>query len=404
MNTTEIYSGSDIAHALTQLGCGAEFVEIKTTPSAVRYFFNFIDVGANKHLKNAVERISIVLGERVKQVNGFFKNAHFCLELAKPQRDFVALKNVHHTLANKPDGTFILGVDENNEVLTFNIEKCPHLLVAGATSSGKSVFLNSVITSLSCYSKDTSLILIDPKQVEFSLFENDPRLAYPIITDVAESVKVLNFLCELMDERYAKLRELGLRDNSQNTFSKIIVVVDELADLMMTSGKEIEAPIVRIAQKGRACGLHLILATQRPTVNVITGLIKANVPTKIAFSMASMRDSMVILDYAGANELLGSGDSIVKLPDRIGTMRVQAPFISTSEIEQIFGECKPIDWKGRKMHLKSAKINDVDGFVERLQNYQITPQKDTLFNDKEQNLYDAVIDDEDDEDLLIKKP
>ena len=206
---------------------------------------------------------------------------------------------------------------------------------------------------------------------------------------------------------------MGFQNNENNTFDKIICVIDELADLILTSSKEVEEPIVRIAQKGRACGIHLVLATQRPTVNVVTGLIKANIPTRIAFSMASIRDSIVMLDKAGANELLGKGDCLVKFADRLDVIRVQAPYISKEDIAHTLTFCKPRVWNTQptqnattyKIATTSHKTSWLDKILgklgfdrsrpQRVENSAIPPQKlDVHYDIEEQNFYDCIEDDE----------
>ena len=387
MPKIEIYKGEDMAAALSSLGCPSAFVGHKISPSVINYYFNFLDIGKFAKLQKAIKGLSVLLREDIKQPKT--RKAHFCLQINRAEREFATFRQLHGNLAGKPKGSFLLGLNEDNECETYNIEKCPHLLVAGCTNSGKSVFLNSFITCLSCYENDCGLVLIDPKKVEFSQFENNPRLLCPIITDTTEAILMLNQLCDIMDERYEKLRQNGLRDNSTGFFPKIIIVVDELADLMLTSKKEAEEPLVRIAQKGRASGLHLVLATQRSTVNVVTGLLKANIPCRVAFSMSSIRDSMVLLDYAGANELLGKGDALVKLPDRLDTIRIQAPYISTEDIQEIFKDCKPRETAKIAPKIKKFSFFDkILGKRNKIENRADFVEKTAMFEEeREQNLF-----------------
>lgn len=336
------YKGESIAKNLTVLGLSSTFIKKTISCTTIKYHFNLVDITKLAKIEKIVKMLSANCHEQIKVLPS--KIGHFCLEFVRKQREFPTFFETHSALKGKKDGEFIVGIDEDNNIVTKNIEDCPHLLVSGQTGSGKSIFLNTFISCINCYSKNTKLILIDPKQVEFSQFENSPRLACPIITSVNGAILKLNQLCNIMDERYNKLRSMGLQNNKNCTFEKIICVIDELADLMLTSGKQIEEPIVRIAQKGRACGIHLILATQRPTVNVVTGLIKANIPTRIAFTMASVRDSIVVLDKAGANELQGKGDCLVKFADEFEIKRMQAPYIDAKDIEYTLKDCKPRIW------------------------------------------------------------
>ena len=402
----QIYTGERIAESLTALGVPSAFVERVITPQTIKYHFNLENLRHLPKVKRVTELLSAHLHEPIKLLSS--NMADFCLEFVREQRAFPTFFQAHATLQGKKDGEFLLGIDENNQILTQNITDCPHLLVSGQSGSGKSVFLNTFITAINCYSAHTGLILIDPKQVEFAQFENSPRLICPIITSVDEAVARLNQLCDIMDERYAKLRSMGLQNNDNGTFDKIICVIDELADLMLTSGKDVETPIVRIAQKGRASGIHLVLATQRPTVNVVTGLIKANIPTRIAFSMASVRDSVVMLDKGGANELLGKGDCLIKLADKIDLIRVQAPYISNKDIAYTLSNCTPRVCRNTTSHKiapKTHKTSWLDKLLnklhfvanrpQRMRNSGISaPKSQVPYNIDEQNFFDCVEDDE----------
>jgi len=225
------------------------------------------------------------------------------------------------------------------------LSQMPHLLVAGSTGSGKSIALNSLLVSLLYHASPTSLrlILIDPKMVEFSHFRGLPHLDGEVITETDQAIDRLNELTEMMDERYRFLNESNsrnilefneLEDNS-NKLSHMVVVIDELADLLMQEGSIIEDPIVRLAQKARAAGIHLIMATQRPTADIITGLIKTNVPGRLAFRVSSNVDSRVILNQKGAEALQGKGDGLFLNPAAKGLTRFQAPMVSLEEIERV---------------------------------------------------------------------
>ena len=253
-----------------------------------------------------------------------------------------------------------VGKTITNEVFMFDLAKIPHLLVAGATGQGKSVGLNAIITSL-LYKKhpaELKIVLIDPKKVEFSIYgpisnhflakvpDDD---AEPIITDVTKVVRTLNSLCKEMDTRYDLLKLAGARnvkeynkkfisrqlnpENGHRFMPYIVVVIDEFGDLIMTAGKEIELPIARIAQLARAVGIHMIIATQRPTTTIITGNIKANFPGRIAFKVSAMIDSKTILDRPGANQLIGRGDMLFLNGNE--PVRVQCAFVDTPEVERI---------------------------------------------------------------------
>lgn len=238
---------------------------------------------------------------------------------------------------------FPLGKDVSGYPSIVDLSRMPHMLVAGATGAGKSVCLNILITSL-LYSHgpdDLKMILVDPKRVEFPVYNAVPHLVTPVITKVDATVNALKWTIREMDRRFDLLAAMGARDifayneRSKEKLPYLLFVVDELADLMVTSGAEVEGPIVRIAQLARAVGIHLILATQRPSVDVLTGLIKANIPARVAFSVASATDSRTILDQSGAEKLLGRGDMLYQTADMSAPKRVQGAFISDDEVRRV---------------------------------------------------------------------
>jgi S-DNA-T family DNA segregation ATPase FtsK/SpoIIIE len=236
-----------------------------------------------------------------------------------------------------------LGKDVTGLPWVVDLERMPHLLVAGSTGSGKSVALNGVILSLLYQNNpaDLKFILVDPKRVEFSIYQHMPHLLTPIITEVPATVNALKWLLGEMDRRFTVLAAAGFRNiqaYNQKSVEKmpyIILVIDELADLMVAAGSEVEAAIIRLAQMSRAVGIHLILATQRPSVDVITGLIKANITARIAFSVASLTDSRTILDSSGAEKLLGRGDLLYVSAEVTKPKRLQGAFIGDDEIREV---------------------------------------------------------------------
>ncbi|WP_245625848.1 FtsK/SpoIIIE family DNA translocase [Marinifilum fragile] len=284
------------------------------------------------------------------------------IEVPNRTPEIVSMKNI---IASKKfqESKFALpvalGRTISNETYTLDLTKMPHLLVAGATGQGKSVGLNAIITSL-LYKKHPSqlkFVLIDPKKVELSIYSTIekhflaklPEEEEPIITDIHKVISTLNSLCIEMDSRYDLLKKAHARnikeynakfikrklnpENGHRYLPYIVVIIDEFADLIMTAGKEVEAPIARIAQLARAIGIHMIIATQRPSTNIITGVIKANFPARIAFKVASMIDSRTILDSPGANQLIGRGDMLVSISSSL--VRVQCAFVDTPEVEAI---------------------------------------------------------------------
>lgn len=271
-----------------------------------------------------------------------------------------------------------LGRDTSGEPVVMDLARAPHLLIAGATGSGKSVCINTIITSLLMQHGPESLrlIMVDPKMVELPGYNGIPHLLGKVITDVNQVMGALTWLLLQMDDRYRAFRELGVRNietynelarkrrkgkNALEPLPYIVLVIDELADLMMTAAEDIERQLCRLAQMARATGIHLILATQRPSTDVVTGLIKANFPSRIAFAVTSQTDSRVILDTPGAEHLLGQGDMLVLRPDAAKLTRVQGCYVADSEINQI------VDfWKQRGGQESGASVPPWNGLMDRM--------------------------------------
>lgn len=358
----EIYDGSSIAENLTVLGLPCEFINYTISPNCVLYDFKYKNINDYKKLKNKIELLKLSSGLNNIEIVTARPSVHFTLKIERDKKELVTFANTNRMLNDKPDGEFLLGVDDENIINTININDCPHLLVAGEPGSGKSVFLNSLISSICCYSKNVDLILIDVKQVEFSQFANSSHLITPVISDYITALNTLKWACDEIDRRYTHLKNLGLRNNDTNVFNKIIIVIDELANLMLKSSGKVENYIVRIAQIGRACSVHLVIAMQCPTINVCTGLIKnANIPARVCFKVASSRDSLVVLGKSGAEKLNGKGDCIVKIPSKQDFIRLQTPYISAEDIQYIFSNCSPRVWENsnEQTQAKKNKNNEI---------------------------------------------
>ena len=238
-----------------------------------------------------------------------------------------------------------LGKDNSGRYIVADIAKMPHVLIAGQTGSGKSVCINAIIASIlfRASPEEVKLILIDPKVVELSVYNNIPHLVCPVVTDPKKAASALDWAVAEMTKRYKMFAERGVRDikgynkalkDGEPMMPQMVIIIDELADLMMVSPGEVEDSICRLAQLARACGMHLVIATQRPSVNVITGIIKANIPTRIAFSVASQVDSRTMIDHGGAEKLLGNGDMLF-VPNGMKAMRVQGAWVSDDEVHAI---------------------------------------------------------------------
>ncbi|MGR3179534.1 MAG: DNA translocase FtsK 4TM domain-containing protein [Candidatus Anammoxibacter sp.] len=287
------------------------------------------------------------------------------LEVPNENRRVVRLREVIDSGAEymeKQKIPLALGKDVAGNPIIVDITAMPHMLIAGTTGSGKSVCLNTIILSILCFQRpdEVKLLLVDPKMVEFALYNDVPHLITPIVTDMKKAPAVLEWAVNKMEERYALLSSVGVRNidgynklgekeirkklNAENDadlddvpfhLPYIVIIVDELADLMMVAAKEVEGSVIRLSQKSRAVGIHLILATQRPSVNVVTGLIKSNMPSRISFFVASKIDSRTILDQNGAEKLLGAGDMLYLPPATSKLVRTQGAFVSDKEVNNV---------------------------------------------------------------------
>ncbi|MDU3009731.1 MAG: DNA translocase FtsK 4TM domain-containing protein [Peptoniphilus harei] len=313
------------------------------------------------------------------------------IEVPNKEKDAVGLKELIDSNEFKTinsDIPLTLGKDVEGNILISGMEDMPHLLIAGATGSGKSVCINSIITSIIYKSspKDVKLMLIDPKVVELSVYNGIPHLLIDVVTNPKKAAFALNWAVDEMEKRYLAFADNHVRDlkgynkkmveegREDEKLPKILIIVDELADLMMVASKEIEEYIARLAQKARAAGMHLILATQRPSVDVITGTIKANIPSRIAFAVASSVDSRTILDMGGAEKLLGKGDMLFYPSKYPKPKRIQGAFIGDNEVERVVDYVK----------INNETKNHVESKIEQAikdKKVKIDNEKDPLFKD-----------------------
>jgi len=344
-------------------------------------------------VKDLARALSVVSVRVVETIPG---KSCMGLEIPNPKRQVVRLSEILSSKVYAEMGsalTLALGKDIAGNPIVADLGRMPHLLVAGTTGSGKSVALNAMILSLvyKAPAKDVRLILVDPKMLELSVYEGIPHLLAPVVTDMKQAAHALNWCVGEMDRRYRLMSTLGVRNLSgfnqkvrdadktgkplTNPFTitpenpeplselpLIVVVIDELADLMMVVGKKVEELIARLAQKARAAGVHLILATQRPSVDVITGLIKANIPTRVAFQVSSKVDSRTILDQMGAEQLLGQGDMLYLPPGTGYPQRVHGAFVADQEVHKVVEYLKS---RGQPQYiddvLEGGEVNGEDG-------------------------------------------
>ena len=352
-----------IIHTLKQYGIDISSIKATVGPTVTLYEIvpaPGVRISKITNLENDIALSLAALGIRI--VAPIPGKGTIGIEVPNKKREMVAIRTVLSTekfMKSEMALPVVLGKTISNEVFITDLSKMPHLLMAGATGQGKSVGLNVLLASL-IYKKHPSqlkFVLVDPKKVELSVFAaierhflaKLPNAEEAIITDTRKVVYTLNSLCIEMDQRYDLLKEAGVRnikeynekfverrlnpEKGHRYLPYIVLVIDELADLMMTAGKEVETPIARLAQLARAIGIHLVVATQRPSVNVITGIIKANFPARLSFRVTSKVDSRTILDTGGAEQLIGQGDMLLSLGSDI--VRLQCAYVDTEEIERI---------------------------------------------------------------------
>ena len=327
-----MYNGEQLAQALTVFGLPCEFKETKKTPRNTIYYFDFTEwdkVTAGRQ-KNALNRLSLYAKRQFNYIDSSI--SHFAIYHAENNYSVVPLFNLE--LPADDTKKFISGINEDGEQVNISLDEMTHALVAGTTGSGKSVFLKSFLYSLLATNSPENLkcAIIDKKR---SLnYWGKAAHCFKISNDDTSAISLLNTFQQEMYRRYETMQKRGIEKNI-GQFPKWVLTIDELADLMLTDRKtEIENKLVSLCQLGRAAGIHCVLCTQSPRVAVVSGLIQANTPTKIIFKTANTRESVLCLGHAGAEALLGNGDCLIKLPDRVKEIRVQTPFASDKEFRK----------------------------------------------------------------------
>lgn len=336
-----------IKRTLESFGISVEMGEITIGPKVTRYTLKPAEGVKLSRITALNQDLSLSLAVHPIRIEAPIPGkALVGIEIPNKTSTIVRLGNLlsYTDFSNAPYLTFALGRDVAGEPVFANLAKMPHLMIAGTTGSGKSIMIHTLIVSLIYKNSPETmrLILIDPKRVEMTPYEGIPHLMSSVITDGKKAVAALRFAIEEMDRRYGVLQNAGKRDilgynegRKEGIMPYIVIVIDELADLMMTYGREVENSIVRLAQMARATGIHVVLSTQRPSVEVITGLIKANISSRIALQVASQIDSRTILDNAGAEKLLGGGDMLFVSTELSKPKRIQGAYMSSEELDNI---------------------------------------------------------------------
>ncbi len=345
-------TATKLQKTLYSFGVSAKVENVSVGPAITRYELKPAEGVRVSKIANLADDIALNLAAETIRIEAPIPGKQAVgIEVPNKEKEAVHLREVLESdefANNKSKLTVALGKDVAGNIQLADIAKMPHVLIAGSTGSGKSVCINTIITSIIYNSKpsEVKMVMVDPKVVELSVYNGIPHLLIPVVTDPKKAAGALAWAVQEMDNRYNLFALKGVRDlkgynkaiekeGGVGKLPQIVIIVDELADLMMVAAKDVEEAICRLAQKARAAGMHLVIATQRPSVDVITGLIKANVPSRIAFAVSSQIDSRTILDSVGAEKLLGKGDMLYFPTGAPKPLRVQGAFVSDEEVEKI---------------------------------------------------------------------
>lgn len=361
-------------NVFASFGVDAKVVSYEEGPT-ITMFEVVLGVGVKiAKLQNLSEDIALNLAAPTVRISPIEGKSTIGIEVPNDEISSVSMREIiddKEFIAKHSPLNVVLGKDISGKPVVANLATMPHLLVAGATGSGKSVCVNAMILSilLNASPDEVRFVMIDPKQVELSNYNDLPHLIMPVVTDAKQAAAALNWTVREMERRYTLMLELRVKDyqsynakcEESEKLPYIVVIVDELADLMMVAAKQVEEAICRIAQKARAAGIHLVLATQRPSVDVITGLIKANIPSRIAFSVSSQIDSRTILDAAGAEKLLGKGDMLYHPVSLSRAKRVQGAFVSSREIDRVVAQIQKQGYRTEQISPEDLQKSDHGG-------------------------------------------
>ena len=345
-------TATKLQKTLYSFGVSAKVENVSVGPAITRYELKPAEGVRVSKIANLADDIALNLAAETIRIEAPIPGKQAVgIEVPNKEKEVVHFREVLDSdefRSNKSKLTIGLGKDVAGNVQLADIAKMPHVLIAGSTGSGKSVCINTIITSIIYNAKpsEVKFVMVDPKVVELSVYNGIPHLLIPVVTDPRKAAGALAWAVQEMDDRYNKFASKGVRDlkgynkaiekeNEAGKLPQIVIIIDELADLMMVAKNDVEDAICRLAQKARAAGMHLVIATQRPSVDVITGLIKANVPSRIAFAVSSQVDSRTILDSVGAEKLLGKGDMLFFPSGAPKPSRVQGAFVSDDEVEKI---------------------------------------------------------------------
>ena len=345
-------TATKLQKTLYSFGVSAKVENVSVGPAITRYELKPAEGVRVSKIANLADDIALNLAAETIRIEAPIPGKQAVgIEVPNKEKETVHLREVLESKEfqeNKSKLTVALGKDVAGNTQLADIAKMPHVLIAGSTGSGKSVCINTIITSIIYNAKpsEVKMVMVDPKVVELSVYNGIPHLLIPVVTDPKKAAGALAWAVQEMDDRYNKFASKGVRDlkgynkaiekeGGVGKLPQIVIIVDELADLMMVAAKDVEEAICRLAQKARAAGMHLVIATQRPSVDVITGLIKANIPSRIAFAVSSQVDSRTILDTVGAEKLLGKGDMLFFPSGAPKPSRVQGAFVSDEEVEKI---------------------------------------------------------------------
>jgi len=347
-----------IEQTLSSFGINARVADVNLGPTVTQYALEAERGTKLSAITNLSSDLALALASKTGTVRieaPIPGKSQVGVEVPNPKPGLVTLKEImksEEMEKNKSKLAVALGRDVSGNPVVDELERMPHALIAGATGSGKSIMMRSMLATVlfRASPEEVRLILVDPKRVEFSGYNGIPHLLMPVIVEPEKTLPALKWAVGEMGKRYKTLQEAGARDiesyngKAAEKMPYILIVVDELADIMVVSPAEVEKTITRLAQMARATGIHLLLATQRPSTDVLTGLIKANVPCRIAFNVTSQIDSRVIMDMPGAEKLLGKGDMLYLPPDRSKPTRIQSPFVSNEEMDRLIEFLKNSGW------------------------------------------------------------